>query len=236
MSNDERYVVIGVGGVGGIVLRNLVPYLRHRGKPCVVYAVDGDSFEERNRDRQSFDRLGPKAEVLAEELSAAYGDVVSMIAVPHYLTPQRARHLIGEGDVVFCTPDNHATRKAVAARCQRLREVALFSGGNDGVENGKTGACGNVQIYLRVGGLDQTNPLTAFHPEIAKPADRLPTQQGCGELASSAPQLLFANLAVASGLLGAFYAWRQDRLEYEEAYFDLLTGSSVPVKRAVRGG
>jgi hypothetical protein len=236
MSSDEHYVVIGLGGVGGIVLRSLVAYLRHRGKPCAVYAVDGDSFQERNRDRQSFDRLGPKAEVLAEELSVAYGDVVSIIAVPHYLTPQRARHLIGEADVVFCTPDNHATRRAVSARCGRLRDVALFSGGNDGVEDGKTGACGNVQIHLRVDGRNVTNPITVFHPEIAKPADRLPTQQGCGELASSAPQLLFANLAVASGLLGAFYSWRQDRLDYEEAYFDLLTGRSVPVKRAVRGG
>jgi hypothetical protein len=35
-------------------------------------------------------------------------------------------------------------------------------------------------------------------------------------------------------LLGAFYAWRQGRLEYEEAYFDLLTGRCVPVQRALR--
>jgi hypothetical protein len=235
MSSDERYVVIGVGGVGGIVLRMLVSYLRHRDKPCVVYAIDGDAFEERNRDRQFFSRLGPKAEVLAEELSVDYGDGVTILPVPHYLTPQRARHLISDGDVVFCTPDNHATRRAVAARCGRLREIALFSGGNDGVEEGKTGACGNVQIHLRVDGRNVTNPITAFHPEIAKPADRLPTQQGCGELAAGAPQLLFANLAVASGLLGAFYAWTQDQLDYEEAYFDLLTGRCVPVKRAVRG-
>ncbi len=89
--------------------------------------------------------------------------------------------------------------------------------------------------FARVDGRNVTNPITTFHPEIAKPADRLPTQQGCGELAAGAPQLLFANLAVASGLLGAFYAWTQDQLDYEEAYFDLLTGRCVPVKRAVRG-
>ena len=234
MTTEERYVVIGLGGVGGIVLRSLVSYLRHRAKPCVVYAVDGDSYEERNRDRQFFSRLGPKAEVLAEDLSRDYGDGVTILPVPHYFTPARARHLIDSGDVVFCAPDNHATRRAVSARCQRLSEVALFSGGNDGVVDGKTGTCGNVQIYLRIDGRNVTNPITAFHPEIAKPADRLPTQQGCGELAASAPQLLFANLAVASALLGAFYAWRQDRLDYEEAYFDLLTGRCVPVKRAVR--
>ena len=231
----ERYVSIGLGGVGGLLLRNLVAYLRHRGKPCVVYAVDGDAYEERNRDRQFFGRLGPKAEVLAEELGSAYGDGVTILPVPHYVTPQRARHLISEGDVVFCTPDNHATRKLVSRRCARLRDVALFSGGNDGVANGLTGTCGNVQVHLRVDGRDVTNPITAFHPEIERPADRLPTQQGCGELTASAPQLLFANLAVASGMLAAFYAWRQDQLQYEEAYFDLMTGRSVPVRRAVRG-
>ncbi|MCP5040848.1 MAG: hypothetical protein GY944_07440 [bacterium] len=234
MSTDERYVVVGCGGVGGIVLRMLVSYLRHRGKPAVVYAVDGDHYEEVNRDRQFFSHLGPKAQVLAEELATQYGDGVAIIPVPHYITPQRARHMIGEGDVVFCTPDNHATRKVVEARCKRLGDVALFSGGNDGVEAELTGTCGNVQVYLRVDGEDKTNPISAFHPEIAKPSDRLPTQMGCGEAVARSPQLLFANLAVASGLLGAFYAWQQDRLDYEEAYFDLLTGRSLPVKRALR--
>lgn len=230
----ERYVVVGCGGVGGIVLRMLVSYLRHRGKPSVVYAVDGDTYEEVNRDRQFFSRLGPKAEVLAEELTADYGDGVTILPVPHYVTPQRAPSIIGESDVVFCTPDNHATRKVVESRCRRLSDVALFSGGNDGVEDGQTGTCGNIQIYLRVGNENKTNPISTFHPEIAKPADLLPTQQGCGEAVARSPQLLFANLAVASGLLGAFYAWQQDRLDYEEAYFDLLTGRSLPVKRALR--
>ena len=234
MTTEERYVVIGLGGVGGIVLRSLVSYLRHRAKPCVVYAVDGDSYQERNRDRQFFSRLGPKAEVLAEELDRDYGDGVTILPVPHYFTPARGRHLIDSDDVVFCTPDNHATRRAVSARCEKLSDVALFSGGNDGIEDGKTGTFGNVQIHLRVDGRNLTNPITEFHPEIAKPTDRLPTQRGCAELAASAPQLGITNLAVASGLLGAFYAWLQDGLEYEEAYFDLMSGRCVPVKRAVR--
>ena len=82
MNGDERYVVVGLGGVGGIVLRNLVSFLRHRGKPSVVYAVDGDSFEERNRDRQFFGRLGPKAEVLAEELCAVSLSLLAGMSVP----------------------------------------------------------------------------------------------------------------------------------------------------------
>jgi len=227
----QRYVVIGLGGVGGIVLRMLVPYLFHRNEGACVYAIDGDSFEEKNRGRQHFERLGPKAVVLSEGLSAAYGDRVTIVPVPEYITSQRARFAISDGDVVFCTPDNHSTRRVVESRCRRLRDVALFSGGNDGVEDGNTGTYGNAQVYLRSGGNNITNPLSHFHPEIRKPADQLPTQQGCGVSTTSAPQLLFTNLAVASTLLGAFYSWGQGELDCEEIYFDILTGRSVPVRR-----
>ncbi len=232
-TESQRYLVIGLGGVGGIILRMLVPYLFHRDDAARIYAIDGDSFEESNRGRQHFERLGPKAVVLAEGLSASYGDRITIVPVPEYITPQRARFAIDDGDVVFCTPDNHATRRVVEARCRRLRNVALFSGGNDGVEDGNTGTYGNAQVYLRVDGRDVTNPLSRFHPEIRKPADQLPTQQGCGVATASAPQLLFTNLAVASALLGAFYSWDQGELACEEIYLDILTCRNVPVQRAL---
>lgn len=234
-STDERYVVVGLGGIGGITARMLVPYLYHRGVPSQVHLVDGDSFEESNRGRQIFRHLGPKAVVLAEELATAYGDRVTLVPVPEYVTPQRARFVIGAGDVVFCTPDNHATRRVVERRCSRLDRAALFSGGNDGVDGDKDGTYGNVQVYLRDGGSDVTNRLSAFHPEIAKPKDRLPTERGCADSLHSAPQLLFANLAVASVLLDAFYAWQHGKLAYEEAYLDIVKGRVVPVRRALRG-
>ena len=90
---------------------------------------------------------------------------------------------------------------------------------------------GNVQVYLREGGRDVTNPLSAFHPEIERPTDRVPGAAGCGDATASAPQLLFTNAAVAAALLGAFYAWRQGALGYEEAYLDVVSGRHVPVKR-----
>jgi hypothetical protein len=227
-------VVIGLGGVGGLFLRLLVPFLYHEEGVATVLAVDGDDFEERNRARMWFDRLGPKATVLAEELAAAYGDRVTLLPVPHYVTPQRARRLLREGDVVFCLPDNHATRRVVERRCARLRDVALFSGGNDGVEGENTGTFGNVQIYLRADGRDVTNPISAYHPEIAQPSDRLPTAAGCAAAAESAPQLLFTNAAVAASIAGAYYAWRRRVLDYEEAYLDVQTGRHLPVRRALR--
>jgi hypothetical protein len=57
---------------------------------------------------------------------------------------------------------------------------------------------------------------------------------GCAATAPSAPQLLFTNAAVASALVGAFYAWRQGALAYEEAYLDVLSGRHVPVQRRLQ--
>lgn len=230
----RRYVVVGLGGVGGLVLRLLVPFLHQRERRSSVLCIDGDAFEERNRARMFFDELGPKATVLARELAVPYGDRVNLLPLPEYLTAHRAGRVLQDGDVVFCTPDNHATRLLVERRCGRLSDVALFSGGNDGIEGGRAGTFGNVQIYLRAGRRDVTNPLSAFHPEIAAPEDRPPTQQGCAAALASAPQLLFTNAAVASALLGAFYAWREGALDYEEAYLDIVSGRHVPVRRALR--
>jgi hypothetical protein len=230
----HRFVIVGLGGIGGLVLRLLVPFLHHERVDATVVCADGDSFEPHNRARMWFEDLGPKANVLAEELARDYGDRVALIPVPHYVTPRRATSLIQERDVVFCTPDNHATRRLVERRCSRLHDVALFSGGNDGVEENSTGTFGNVQIYLRQGGRDTTNPLSTFHPEIRNPGDRVPGA-GCDATTPSAPQLLFTNAAVASAMLGAFYAWRQGALAYEEAYLDLITGRHVPVKRKLQG-
>ncbi len=231
----SRYVVIGLGGVGSWLLRLLVTFLHStEGRPTVLL-VDGDRFEERNRGRMAFSESGPKAIVLARELAADYGDRVTLVPVPRYITARNAQALLDERDVVFCQPDNHATRRIVERGCARLRDVALFSGGNDGVEPGRSGTYGNVQVYIRAGGCDVTNPLSRFHPEIARPSDRLPRVGGCAAaISAGAPQLLFTNASVATTMLSAYYAWRCGRLAYEEAYLDILTGRSLTVRRALR--
>jgi hypothetical protein len=230
-ADARRHVLIGLGGIGGLVARLLTPYLHHRGGRTTVVCVDGDRFEERNRSRQWFESLGPKATVLVAELGRAYGDRVRLVAEPSYLTGRNARALLRSGDVIFCQPDNFKTRHLVELRCARLRDVALFSGGNDSSDDASEGSFGNVQIYLRAHGRDRTNRLSTFHPEIAAPPDLLPTEQGCGAAARSAPQLLFTNAAVAVAMLGAYHAWSRGALAYEESYLDIVRGSHVPVRR-----
>jgi hypothetical protein len=73
-----------------------------------------------------------------------------------------------------------------------------------------------------------TAALTRFHPEIANPKGKLPTDVSYAELAVSTLQTLFTNLAVASAMLNAFFAWTCGRLGYQEVKLDLLEGRMLP--------
>lgn len=216
--------VIGLGGIACALLPHLARYLQARGEAARLTLVDGDAFEARNADRQSFSRLGNKAKVKAMELAREFEDL-SFRAVSEFVTPENVEAIVRSGDVVFLAVDNHATRRLVSDRCRRLDDILLISGGNDYTD-------GNVQVYLRCAGRDVTPPLTRFHPEIADPADRSPHEMSCEALAqAAAPQLLFTNLAVASGMLNAFYAREQGKLQYGEVYLDILEGKVGPMLR-----
>ena len=150
------------------------------------------------------------------------------------MTPENLPRLIRADDVVLLAVDNHATRKLVSDFCSGLPDVCLISGGNDGVGADSTGAVSrgtfaNVQIHLRERGADLSPSLTAFHPEIAKPADALPTDVPCTEAMLSVPQILFANLATASAILNAFWLHACGALHYPELCLDIHDGVMRPV-------
>jgi molybdopterin/thiamine biosynthesis adenylyltransferase len=217
---------IGIGGIGCALLPFLCRYLQYSEARARVTLIDGDWFERKNAPRQAFSRLGNKAEVKALELAREY-EVLSFRAVPEYVTEANVDRLIGTGEVVFLMVDNHASRNLVSRHAARLAEVTLISGGNDYED-------GNVQIYVRQNGQDLTPSLTRYHPEIANPQDQNPATMSCEELmAGGAPQLLFANLMVASLMLNAFYAIREGRLNYSEVYLDIVQNVSRAVSRPV---
>ena len=66
--------------------------------------------------------------------------------------------------------------------------------------------------------------------------NKRPDQLGCAALAHSSPQLLFTNLAVASAMLGAFYAYANGMLKYEEIFLDIVQAKVTPVQRGILGG
>jgi len=227
--------VIGLGGVGSPVAQALAQFLAYGQNSATLFLIDGDVFEDRNRSRVLFQEGGNKAISKAAELSEACDSSLAIVPVPRYVTPHNVHRLVEEGDIVFLAVDNHATRRCVSNRCRKLNDAVLISGGNDGIENGRDGTFGNVMVYVRQGGRDVTSPLTKFHPEIAKPQDKRPDQLGCVELAQSAPQMLFTNLAVASAMLGGFYNWIRGGLAYEEVYLDVSQAKMSGVQRRFNG-
>jgi hypothetical protein len=230
LAEESRIKVIGLGGIGCIVVQYLTVFLKSLERPVRLVLIDGDRFEVANNCRMVFPRVGNKAEVKAAEVVAWLGPSdVSVAAVPSYLTQENVEQLLRQDDHVFLCVDNHPTRKLVSEHCGRLPAVALFSGGNEGVDPPRErGTYGNVQVYLRRDGKDLTVPLTRFHPEIANPKGKLPTDASCVELAVSTPQILFTNLAVASALLNAFFAYTCGRLAYQEVKLDILEARMLP--------
>jgi predicted ThiF/HesA family dinucleotide-utilizing enzyme len=224
--------VIGLGGVGAVVAQAMAQFLASRGGRRALWLIDGDRYEGGNRDRVLFEAYENKAIAKARELSRATGGHVAVRPVPEYATPQNVARLVVDGDIVFACVDNHASRRLIGNRCRRLRDAVLISGGNDGIEAGQTGTCGNAQIFVRAAGLDRTNHVARYHPEVARPADRRPDQLGCDALTPSAPQLLFTNLAVGAAMLGLYHAWLTGTLDHEEVYLDIAGGRMVPVRRA----
>ena len=230
LEEDSRIKVVGLGGIGCIVLQYLTVFLKSLDRSLRLVLIDGDRFEVANNRRMIFKTVGNKAEVKAAEIVAWLGPCeLSVVAVPQYLTVESIEKLILPGDHVFLCVDNHPTRKLVSDHCARLSSVALFSGGNEGVDPPRErGTYGNVQVYLRRDGRDVTASLTRFHPEIANPKGKLPSEASCVELAASTPQILFTNLAVASAMLNAFFAHTCGRLAYQEVKLDVLDARMLP--------
>jgi ThiF family len=230
LPENSRIKLIGLGGIGCVVLQFLAVFLKSLGRPTRLVLIDGDRFEPANSQRMVFQTVGNKAEVKTDETIAMLGQCdVSVVAVPEFITVENAERLIGPGDYVLLSVDNHPTRKLVANRVAQLDDVALFSGGNEGVEPPKErGTYGNVQVHVRRNGKDVTVPITKFHPEIANPKGKLPTDADCGQMALSTPQILFTNLAVASAMLNAFFAFTCGQLGYQESKLDILEARMLP--------
>jgi molybdopterin/thiamine biosynthesis adenylyltransferase len=211
--------VIGLGGVGGIVARYSALFLAASGQPTLMYLIDGDKFEPTNASRMFFGACGNKARVVTKELLPRLKHSrLGVLAVREYIRPDNIKGLIREGDIVLLCVDNHATRKLVSDHCRTLKRVTLISGGNDGIEKGRRGTYGNVHV----------GDLTKFHPEIANPKDKMPHELSCTDLVISTPQILYANLAVASAICNTLLLHLSNKLHYSELCFDIADGLMRP--------
>jgi len=208
--------IIGLGGIGSILIERLCRFLNYSQVDTnfVITLIDGDEYEDKNLERQEFTRLGNKAEIKANELRIKYSNLI-IEYITEYITTDTISRDISEEDIVFLCVDNHKTRMVVSNYCKTLNDVILISGGNELTD-------GNVQIFIRKGGVNITPDLCAYHPEIATPTDRSPDEMSCEELSKSEPQLYFTNLSVATIMCWAYYnVVVQQNIDASEIYFDM---------------
>ena len=216
--------VIGLGGIGSCLTPTLLRFLQHRDPTSTVTFVDGDSYEERNRDRQSFDEYGNKAEVTCTRMQKEF-PLLCLRSVPEFVADDNVSSLIYNEDTVFACVDNHATRKLISEWAEKLSDIAIISAGN-------SFTTGTIQVFARQAKNSLTLPLTnEFHPEIKNPEDFHPLHGGCMALGPAEPQLVITNNLAAAIMLAVFYDLLQGPLEYDEILFDITSGNCRAVRR-----
>lgn len=221
--------VIGLGGVGSALCDNLLRFINYLDDSFYVTLIDGKMYKDRNKDRQSFTRLGNKATTKKGELAAKFANI-NFEAISEHITPINVMNFIKENDVVFMCVDNHITRKLISDYTSTLREMVLISGGNEFTD-------GDVQVFIRKEGKNITPSLTDYQSDIANPTDKSPHEMSCEELEKSEPQLLFANLTVATLMCWYFYDLITDgnimNGSNPQVFFDMKTMNVRPAQRQV---
>ena len=242
MTEQKRFVLVGAGGVGTWLSAGLARLLEFKYPGSALIIVDGDTYEQKNLERQSFKVMGNKAVATANELTQQFQNTM-FIPVPKWVVSDdmkgvsddaespkiTASSLITEGDVVFATVDNFAARKIIFDAAQQFDNIDIFTGGND------DDLFGSIYHYQRRDGHDITDHPVNNHPEYDNPPDKNPGELSCQDRAKieGGTQLLATNMAVAAFLLGRVQKTIVANQSPDEAeiYFDLGVGKAEPYDR-----
>lgn len=223
----RNVIVIGLGGIGTWLASPLARFLHEKHFGGEVILVDGDTFSELNLNRQDAEacEIGkPKAAAVAERLARAMPGL-HLRTITEYITAVNVADILKDRALIIVAVDNHPARAIVARHAATLRDVCVLSAGNDKFD-------GNVHVYLRKAGRDETVPLMERHPEIAKSHTGDRATLGCDEsITLGQTQLITTNFMAAAALLVAFHAlWDRDSLRKgrphltpvpQEVFFDI---------------
>jgi molybdopterin/thiamine biosynthesis adenylyltransferase len=221
MKSIKKIKLIGAGGIGCYLIEGLARYLNYQSEESYeLTIIDGDSYEQKNAQRQKFLNFRNKAEEMVS-LNKAYYSKIHFRSKNEYVTKNNVVSLIRENDFVLLCVDNHATRKVVSERCSELNNVTLISGGNDYTD-------GNVIVYIRKSGKDLNKSPIDLYSSIANPQDNNPGEsnlenQGCQSDSIQHPQLVPTNMTAASVMLNCFRLCNIDKFDVSknQVFFDI---------------
>jgi molybdopterin/thiamine biosynthesis adenylyltransferase len=211
--NNITFVVVGCGGTGGYLVRDLARIIgvvnkqfnfRHN-----MLLIDGDKVEPKNLNRQNFiseDLSINKAEILAARYSAAYGIDISFLG--KYIKTENlgevrdAINSFGNSVVLIGCVDNNKTRHMLhdLYRTYNFNNITYVDGGNE--EH-----AGQVVISTKrcwtVNGADIPIQIQDIVELFALEAnDKHPDEVSCAEHAVSSPQDISTNMLAAQIIFG----------------------------------
>lgn len=196
LNKVHKIIVLGCGGTGSILIPQLCRYLYSLNFIGEIIFVDGDSYSNDNRARQSFlpKFIGTnKAEYQATYVSKMFPEMAPYINfIPEYLTKEKIDSLIIDGTIIINCVDNKAARKYVEDRCLQLSDVAHICCGNEMVH-------GQVQINYRRNGQQITPTIYNRSPKFNDVNDDRSVMD-CQQLAAlpGGGQLICANMTAAT--------------------------------------
>jgi len=260
MVNPLRIKIIGIGGIGSYLAEWITMSCSFHAADSVLYLVDGDTFEPKNKERQNFTELGFKARVVAKELQDQFSNVF-LYAVPSWIVAPGMESIVQEGDedagvskisatdffedgdIIVLAVDNNACRGDVFKAAALLNDVDVFSGGNGEKKTGDA-LFGSVYHWRRRNGDDVNgSPLQYHEDEYLHPKDRNPGELSCQERMKldGGMQTLAANVSVAAIILAkmTMTIFSADEAEIErsiaqgEIYFDWAEGLARNDERPV---
>lgn len=197
----KRFCVVGCGGIGSWLIPPLARFLTADGFDGELVLFDGDKYENKNSDRQDFDagQTGEnKAIVQCSRLQAMFPRLRTR-AVDQYITGENIEVAVLDNDVVFVAVDNHPARNLIDTRAATLKNICIFSGGNEEFD-------GNVHVFYRRGNKDITTRLTDRHPEVSSITRGDRADASCEELIEAGnTQYLVTNFMAAATFLTAFH-------------------------------
>lgn len=218
VNNGFNIIIVGVGGTGGYLVRDLTRFLfalKEKGdtRSFNLTLIDPDLVEKKNILRQNFttrDEGKPKAEVLAQRHSAAFGLEIQTVLefatasmLDDLLRQPGANNLPLTGLIIGCV-DNNAARREIAK--------ALRNRGADyWIDSGNESKSGQVVLgYGAFGGgpwFSTPKPMTPFslpnvidlYPEIKDEAldPKKDEKDSCAERSLVDTQNIFVNMAAA---------------------------------------
>lgn len=221
--------IIGIGGIGTWLCDALFKYLNYNvastGEEIEVTLCDGDSFESKNSERQSFEMRAlhiNKAQAKAAQLAPLYPNVKIEI-MPEYINEINVCSIL-PADFIFICVDQHASRKIIGEAIQNAKpeNITVISGGNEL-------DYGTVITHIRRKGEDITPPITSYDEIKNADMNEHPDRMSCAQLAVSAPQVIFVNMAVAVSMCNTFYSILAGKvIGYNRVDLDIVQNGAKP--------